>query len=116
MPVLLSSQTRGPSETVAREPDPASQAIAARLLADEPALDIRRQSLLDRCSSPWTFLVVDTDGAARPCVWAGLAYGNLAHQEWEEVWNGENAQRLRRQFLAGEAPAECVDRPCRVFE
>ena len=86
----------------------------AELLAEEPALDTRGQTLMDKCLYPWTFLVVDTDGDARPCCWAALSYGNLAERSFDEIWNGEAAQRMRRDFLSNLISPYCQGKHCRV--
>jgi MoaA/NifB/PqqE/SkfB family radical SAM enzyme len=87
---------------------------AAELLADQPALDTRGQTLMDKCLYPWTFLVVDTDGQARPCCWAGLNYGNLAEQPFEEIWNSPEARDMRQRFLDNIIPDPCRGKHCRV--
>ncbi|OPZ15158.1 MAG: Cyclic pyranopterin monophosphate synthase 1 [candidate division BRC1 bacterium ADurb.BinA364] len=71
-------------------------------------------SLMEKCLYPWTFLVVDTDGEARPCCWVSLRYGNLAQQPFGEVWNSAAAQELRREFIADRIPDCCRGKHCRV--
>lgn len=71
-------------------------------------------SLIDRCDYPWTSLMVDTNGDARPCCWAAMRYGNLANQSFDEVWNGPAARALRENFLKGVVPAACHNKHCRV--
>ncbi|MCX7013996.1 MAG: radical SAM protein [Candidatus Sumerlaeota bacterium] len=92
----------------AAEPD------VAALLGAQPALDLRGRRLMDKCLYPWTFLVVDTDGEARPCCWAAIRYGNLAEQTFDEVWNSPTAQETRKSFLADMIPPGCRQKHCRV--
>jgi MoaA/NifB/PqqE/SkfB family radical SAM enzyme len=86
----------------------------ADLMQSRPDLDTRGKSLIDKCAYPWTFLIVDTDGDVRPCCWTGLSYGNLAEKTFDQVWNGDAAQQMRRDFLSGAIPAACHGRHCRV--
>ena len=69
---------------------------------------------LSRCAFPWSSLMVDTNGEARPCCWASYAYGNLARDGFDAVWNGPAARALRQSFLDGVLPAGCRSAHCRV--
>lgn len=84
------------------------------LLTQERHLDMRGRSLMDKCVYPWTFLIVDTNGDARPCCWTAQRYGNLAEESFDGIWNSEAAQRMRREFLANKIPGVCRDKFCRV--
>lgn len=87
-----------------------------RLAAElgDPALDMRGKTLVEKCTYPWTFLLIDTDGDARPCCWSGLSWRNLNGLGLEEVWNGEAAVEMRRRFLANDIPEGCREKHCRV--
>jgi len=86
----------------------------ADLLAADHDLDMRGQSLMDKCVFPWTYLTVDTDGDVRPCCWAGVSLGNLTEKTFGEVWNGATVQRMRGDFLSNHIPEYCRDKHCRV--
>lgn len=90
------------------------EAEAAELLKSRPDLDTRQKTLIEKCSFPWTFLVVDTDADVRPCCWAGASYGNLARQEFDEIWNGPTNIEMRRKFLQNIIPDCCRGKHCRV--
>ena len=75
----------------------------------------RINSLTDLCTYPWNFVVVDVNGDVRPCCWASIRTGNLAEApDFDAVWNGPEAQRLRADFLAGQLPGGCIDKHCGV--
>ncbi len=77
-------------------------------------VDMRGKTLVEKCHYPWYFLLIDTDGDARPCCWAGVSWSNLNSLSFEEVWNGEGAQTMRRRFLANDIPESCRKKHCRV--
>ncbi|GEM_PF-1815122 len=80
----------------------------------DPTIDLRGRTLIEKCSRPWYFLLIDTDGEVRPCCWSGGSWGNFNRQSWEEVWNGAEAQAMRRRFLDNYIPFECRGKHCRV--
>jgi MoaA/NifB/PqqE/SkfB family radical SAM enzyme len=62
------------------------------------------------CSKPFTWFEVSTKGAnvqrkgdVYMCCpsWLDTSIGNLADQSVEEIWNGENAQKIRESILDG---------------
>ena len=66
------------------------------------------------CPVPWQNLSLDVDGSSRPCCKfahhddaSRYRMANLKDAPLDEVWNSDGMQRLRRDFLAGERPAEC---------
>jgi len=91
-----------------------AQHAEAERLASDPWLDMRGKTLVEKCHYPWYNLLIDTDGDARPCCWADASWGNLNELDFEEVWNGEKAQRMRRDFLANHIPESCRKKHCRV--
>ncbi len=91
-------------------------AAGADLDASNPlaALSTRGKTLTQKCHLPWYYLLVDTDGDARPCCWTGISWGNLNQLDFQTVWNGEQAQAMRRDFLANHIPTGCRGKHCRV--
>ena len=64
------------------------------------------------CVQSVDHLKVHSDGAAYPCcVAAGetLKLGNLEEQSFDEVWNGPEAQDLRRAMLTQDLPDVCKE-------
>ena len=80
----------------------------------ETILDMRGKTLVEKCHYPWYNLLIDTDGDARPCCWADLSFGNLNQLDFNEIWNGEKAKKMREDFLANHIPDSCRGKHCRV--
>lgn len=72
------------------------------------------KTLKEKCHYPWYFLLIDTDGDARPCCWTGMTYGNLNKLSLEEAWNGPTPVKMRQDFLNNHIPKGCQDKHCRV--
>ncbi len=54
------------------------------------------------CKFPFTVAEVDWDGNVYGCCAAyfiGYSFGNIFEQPFDEIWNGEKAQKFRQQFL-----------------
>jgi sulfatase maturation enzyme AslB (radical SAM superfamily) len=57
---------------------------------------------------PWHALTLTGGGDIKPCCQLKGAQGNIHRGEtFAQTLDGENARRLRREFLAGRRPAEC---------
>jgi radical SAM protein with 4Fe4S-binding SPASM domain len=56
------------------------------------------------CLLPWFSLYITVDGDVRPCCSFGegetLVLGNLFRERFDDIWNNEKYQNLRRQSLA----------------
>lgn len=75
------------------------------------------------CKFPWERMIVYIDGQVSCCAnmfhktdSRGITLGtlgNLNTHEVEEIWNGQNAQKFRRQLLNSEFPEEC--RSCPIY-
>jgi len=61
------------------------------------------------CMHPFTGLATREDGAVKVCC-RSHPIGFIQDATLEEIWNNETMQRIRRQVLHGERPAECA--PC----
>lgn len=64
------------------------------------------------CEFPWSWLVVDARGAARPCCHASIAVGNITQQTIEEIWEGPAMVRLRAAISAGRIDPICRNAAC----
>lgn len=91
-------------------PDAASQAAwGATNLIDKhgntPVSSVDKDTdapVITECRQMWDSLIVNADGAVFPCCIVHKAesvLGNLAHQTFDEIWNGEKMQTLRRYVL-----------------
>lgn len=52
-----------------------------------------------KCPAPWKVFFVEANGNARPCCLISKPMGNINEQTFEEIWNGELYQELRRTFI-----------------
>jgi len=51
---------------------------------------------LNYCRMPWNNTYFAVDGKIFPCCVIGQEMGDLATQEWDEIWNGQAYRNLRR--------------------
>lgn len=60
------------------------------------------------CRRPWDTLAIHANGDVHPCMsWTRPPIGNLALQSFEEIWNGQELDRLRREFGALQPGIDC---------
>lgn len=64
------------------------------------------------CKDPWTKLLVDINGRVTLCCGGSPAIGNIFEQDFDEMWNGPVAQKLRSTVNTPQEPAYC--RNCRI--
>ncbi len=77
-------------------------------------LSTKGKTLIEKCTYPWNFLLVDTDGDVRPCCWVSVSFGNLNDAPLRALWNNETARHMRRMFLQNIIPEYCRGKYCRV--
>jgi MoaA/NifB/PqqE/SkfB family radical SAM enzyme len=65
------------------------------------------------CMHPFTGLATREDGAVKVCC-RSHPIGFIQDNTLEDIWNNDTMQRIRRQVLNGERPAECA--PCFSLE
>ena len=65
------------------------------------------------CMHPFTGLATREDGAIKVCC-RSHPIGHINDNSIEEIWNGENMKRIRKQVLGGTRPPECE--PCFSLE
>jgi radical SAM protein with 4Fe4S-binding SPASM domain len=69
------------------------------------------------CRNVMNKIRIEADGNVAPCCYATegqLSLGNLNDQDFEEIWNGTEAQDLRRAMYCGDLPSLCAQ--CRINE
>ncbi len=60
------------------------------------------------CRRPWDTLAIHANGDVHPCMsWTRPPIGNLALQSFDEIWHGEELDRLRREFGALQPGIDC---------
>lgn len=60
-----------------------------------------------RCREPWLTFGVRVDGRVFTCCGMIEPMGDLAAQSFEEIWNGPEYRRLRRELARGKFPDSC---------
>lgn len=65
------------------------------------------------CMHPFTGLATREDGAIQVCC-RSHPIGWIQNESLEEIWNGENMKRIRKQVITGYRPPECE--PCFSLE
>lgn len=93
----------GPRPSHARELDPAAM----------PSLDLAALPARPICDLPWRQMCVRPDRTVVPCCfwYTGEPLGDLAHEDFDEVWQGDGFRRLRQQILTGELGPNCAACP-----
>lgn len=80
--------------------------------------DLRMKRLFPGfCRNAYGRLRIESEGDVAPCCYATrgeLSLGNLNEQDFEEIWNGLDAQDLRRGMYTGDVPALC--KSCRYHD
>lgn len=64
----------------------------------------------DFCLAPFTTLLLEPDGRVGACRHKGAEFpvGNILHQNFDEIWNGDFLKKWRAEFLDGK-PMICAD-------
>jgi radical SAM protein with 4Fe4S-binding SPASM domain len=62
------------------------------------------------CRTPWDTLAIHANGDVFPCMaWARPPVGNLVLQSFEEIWNGDALEALRREFARVQPGVDCLN-------
>ncbi len=68
------------------------------------------------CLNPWKRMVVYADGSVRPCCFATRTVGNLNHQSFDEIWNGQDMRRLRLYCEEDAISPVCANSVCKYVQ
>lgn len=60
------------------------------------------------CRQPWNFVHIKANGKVQPCCMIKSSYGNIFEQSFEEIWQSDQYQELRRKVLTDNPPEECL--------
>ncbi|MGC8842250.1 MAG: SPASM domain-containing protein [Candidatus Sumerlaeaceae bacterium] len=60
------------------------------------------------CEAPWRGLQIYPNGDVHPCLYYGEPFGNLAEQDFLEIWNSPKYKELRRSLAAMHLHAQCA--------
>ncbi|HYS56202.1 MAG TPA: radical SAM protein [Thermoanaerobaculia bacterium] len=60
------------------------------------------------CQRPWDTLAIHANGDVHPCMsWTRPPAGNLARESFDDIWNGEELNRLRAEFELVKPGIDC---------
>jgi len=60
------------------------------------------------CQRPWNTLAIHASGNVHPCMsWTRKPMGNLAHESFEHIWNGERLKAIREEFAVEKPGVDC---------
>ncbi len=61
------------------------------------------------CRCPWEILAIHPDGDVFPCMaWTRPPVGNFARQTFQEIWQGDELEALRREFEDKKPGIDCL--------
>ncbi len=63
------------------------------------------------CSFPWSFSMIDAVGNVKPCCAYEQSFGNLKKDNFKEIWNNEEYQKFRGNFVNNKIPVFCRSCP-----
>ena len=76
------------------------------------SVNMQDQAAHTACLDPWTKTIISPDGTMGLCCGGNTTLGNIGEQDFEELWNGERARKLRKVVNTPKEPAIC--KKCRV--
>lgn len=84
----------------------------ARKMAEESGFHfsshyLSEQEKANQCLQPWMTLGIRADGNIFTCCRAPAIFGNITESSLEEIWNGQEYQRLREALSRGIPPNFC---------
>lgn len=65
------------------------------------------------CRAPWEWALITTNGEVLPCCFGAPPVGNLNDSSFEEIWNGEPLQSLRKSISENRIPKACEKGVCK---
>lgn len=66
------------------------------------------------CMAPWIHLHIDNNRTVNSCCSSDMCYGSLQTNTVEEIWNGEEIKKFRKDLLGGVPRREC--KACYIHE
>ncbi|WP_419786905.1 SPASM domain-containing protein [Pseudodesulfovibrio sp.] len=61
------------------------------------------------CYEPWEYMLINQDGKVAMCCSNCVGGGDLKTQSFDEVWNAELVQELRRNLNTDHEPKACAN-------
>jgi MoaA/NifB/PqqE/SkfB family radical SAM enzyme len=95
--------------------------IRAQALGILVKIELFEKQPVQHCDFPWTRNFVTQDGYVHPCCYTTQSgdraaqnqrsLGNVIHQSFAEIWNGESYTALRQKMSQGILPYQCAHCP-----
>ncbi|MDP8259969.1 MAG: glycosyltransferase [Candidatus Gygaella obscura] len=76
-------------------------ALKHNLIVNLPAMFNENSYPRVKCSDPWEYIYIETEGSVLPCCFAGSHISYLYRDDFKEIWNGQVYQELRRSLNNG---------------
>lgn len=99
---------------------PAATAVAAPAVVEaapaETMVDAKSRQAnpeVRDCRAPWEWSLIATNGEVLPCCFGAPPVGNLNESSFEEIWNGEAMQSLRKSLSENRIPKACEKGVCK---
>lgn len=98
---------------------PAVPAVSAPPLGQEPPAEAvavkpgRATPEVRDCRAPWEWSLITTNGEVLPCCYGAPPVGNLNDSSFDEIWNGEAMQSLRKSLSENRIPKACEKGICK---
>jgi len=67
---------------------------------------------IKNCTAPWDMTHVNVNGDVPPCCNGAGVVGNLRHQSFADIWNGETMHSIRQHITNGEIHPICACETC----
>lgn len=67
---------------------------------------------VSECNSPWTWMLISSNGEVKPCCFSPGNIGNLNDSSAEDIWNGKKIIELRAYIKKNELHPICDGSPC----
>lgn len=68
------------------------------------------------CDVPWLGTgFVQSNGEVNFCCYSSAVVGNVNERSFEEIWNGEEMQGIRRSLVAQQLPLQCQTTSCPIY-
>jgi len=81
-----------------------------------PVFWIDPTSVAPICDVPWVGrAIIEPTGKLKFCCFTSHTVGDINTASFEELWNGKDMQRIRRELAAQRLPPECQTNACPIF-
>jgi len=90
-----------------------NERLATRMDADNPDRWVHYPDARSKdCQIPWSECMVTPEGKLTPGCCSGFELGDLAHSRFEEIWNNQKYQQLRKTVNSSRPMSFCREDAC----